>query len=139
VQAFGFSRIRAARKERKLYLWDWSAVEDPGSRFENLVASQLLKYCHFANDTEGERFELRFLRDSEKREIDFIVINKQKPLFGVECKSGDSGLSPNIRYFSQRLPIQKFYQVHLGTKHVEVAEARAEIVPFHRFVQVLGV
>jgi hypothetical protein len=42
---FGSPRIRAVKKEKKLYLWDWSAVADPGARFENLVACQLLKYC----------------------------------------------------------------------------------------------
>jgi predicted AAA+ superfamily ATPase len=139
VQAFGFRQIRAARKEKKLYLWDWSAVEDPGARFENLVASHLLKYCHFRNDAEGDRLELRFLRDAEKREIDFVVIRKNTPLFGVECKSGEGSLSPNIRYFAQRLPIPKFYQVHLGEKHVEIADARTEIAPFHRFAHELGV
>lgn len=139
VQAFGFSQIRAARKEKKLYLWDWSAVDSPPARFENLVASQLLKYCHFLNDTQGDPLELRFLRDSEKREIDFVVVRKRKPVFAVECKSGDASLSPNIRYFAPRVPIPKFYQVHLGTKHVEVADARTEIVPFHRFAQLLGV
>ena len=32
------------KKEQKLYLWDWSIVPDLGPRFENFVASQLLKY-----------------------------------------------------------------------------------------------
>lgn len=29
-------RIRAVKKEKRLYLWDWSAVPDPAARFENL-------------------------------------------------------------------------------------------------------
>lgn len=37
VPPFGAPRIRAVKKERKLYLWDWSAVEPLGPRFENLV------------------------------------------------------------------------------------------------------
>ena len=49
---FGSSRIRAVRKERKLYFWDWSRVDDPGARVENLVAGHLLKYCHLVEDTE---------------------------------------------------------------------------------------
>ena len=43
ISPFGPPRIRAVKKERKLYLWDWSAVADPGPRLENLVASHLLK------------------------------------------------------------------------------------------------
>jgi hypothetical protein len=49
------------KKEQKLYLWDWSSVPDQGARFENLVAPRLLKHCHFVEDDEGFRMELRFL------------------------------------------------------------------------------
>ena len=52
---FGSAPIRAVRKERKLYFWDWSRVEDPGPRFENMVAGHLQKYCHLVEDTEGAR------------------------------------------------------------------------------------
>src|SRR5262245_15627027 len=38
---------RALKKEAKYYLWDWSEIRDEGARFENLVASHLLKFCHF--------------------------------------------------------------------------------------------
>jgi hypothetical protein len=34
--------------------------------------------------------ELRFLRDTDKREIDFVVIKDKKPLFAVECKQACS-------------------------------------------------
>ena len=53
IAPFGSPRIRAVKKEAKLYLWDWSQVPGEGERFENLVASHLLKYCHFIEDTEG--------------------------------------------------------------------------------------
>jgi predicted AAA+ superfamily ATPase len=116
VAPYGVPRIRAVKKERKLYLWDWSMVTDPGARFENLVGSQLLKYCHFVEDTQGHRMELRFLRDTDGREIDFVVVQDGKPRFAVECKTGERGVSDAVRYFAQRTPIPAFYQVHLGER-----------------------
>ncbi|MGB6340073.1 MAG: ATP-binding protein [Candidatus Aminicenantaceae bacterium] len=89
IPPYGPPKVRAVRKEQKLYLWDWSLVEEPGPRFENFIASQLLKYCQFIEDTEGYRMELRFLRDTDKREIDFVVLKDRKPMFAVECKTGD--------------------------------------------------
>ena len=62
ILPYGIPKLRVAKKEKKLYLWDWSLYSDPGARFENLVASHLLKFCHFMEDTEGENIELRFLR-----------------------------------------------------------------------------
>lgn len=116
ISPFGSPKIRAVKKEKKLYLWDWSSVSSPGARLENMVASHLLKYCHFIEDTEGDPMELRFLRDTDKREIDFVVLKNKTPLFAVECKTGERGLSPHIKYFKERTKIPEFYQVHLGTK-----------------------
>ena len=73
IPPFGAPRIRAVKKEAKLYLWDWSQTPGRGERFENLVACHLLKYCHFLEDTEGNRMRLRFLRDTDRREVDFVV------------------------------------------------------------------
>jgi predicted AAA+ superfamily ATPase len=128
IPPFGPPRIRAVKKEQKLYLWDWSSVEDPGARFENLVASHLLKYCHFIEDTEGWRMELRFLRDTDGREVDFVVLRERKPLLAVEAKSGDREPSPAIRYFRQRTAIPRWYQTHRGTRDVMMDGVR--VLPF---------
>jgi predicted AAA+ superfamily ATPase len=74
IAPFGAPKIRAVKKLQKIYMWDWSTVEDPGSRLENLVASHLLKYCHYIQDSEGHTMELRYLRDTDGREIDFVVL-----------------------------------------------------------------
>ena len=129
------SRIRSVKKEQKLYLWDWSIIESSSFRFENMVASHLLKYCHFFEDTEGEKMELRFLRDTDKREIDFVVMKNKKPMFAVECKTGEKNLSPHISYFKARTNISKFYQVHLGSKHVEL-DKKTMILPFWEFCRI---
>ncbi len=135
ISPFGASRVRAVKKERKLYLWDWSMAPEGGARFENLVASQLLKYCHFIEDTEGHAMELRFLRDTDKREVDFVVLKDRKPIFAVECKSGERSVSPAIHYFAERTSILRFFQVHLGDRHFEAGAAT--VLPFRTFCREL--
>lgn len=137
VAPFGAPRIRAVKKEQKLYLWDWSMVEEPGARFENLVASHLLKLCHFLEDTEGHRMELRFLRDTDAREVDFVVLRDRKPIFAVEAKIGEGALSPAIRYFRERTRIERWYQVHLGSKDAIVDGVR--LLPFEKLCQEVGI
>jgi len=111
IYPFSANKIRSLKKEPKLYLWDWSEVEDDAARFENLVASHLLKYVHFITDYEGHKAELYFLRDVDKREVDFLVTIAGKPWFAVEVKLNDSALSPHILYFKERLSIPFVYQV----------------------------
>ena len=136
IAPFGSSRIRAVKKERKLYLWDWSVVPDAGARLENLVASHLLKWCHFREDTEGVRMELRFLRDTDAREVDFVVVEGKKALFAVEVKTGERQLSPAVRYFKARTSIPRWYQVHLGSEDRVVDGVR--IAPFAAFCKDVG-
>ena len=127
---FGTARIRAVRKEQKLYFWDWSRVADPGARFENMVAGHLLKYCHLVEDTEGYAMELRFLRDTDGREIDFVVLRDGRPVFAVECKSGERGAAPACGYVRARSDIPRFYQVHLGTADFGDATSDTRVLPF---------
>lgn len=131
IPPFGTRRIRALKKQQKLYLWDWSMVPDIGPRFENLVASQLLKYCHWQEDTEGHRMELRYLRDTDGREVDFVVMKNRAPLFAVECKTGSKAISPSIRYFSERTTIPAFYQVHQQDAHYQTGNVT--VLPFAQF------
>ena len=138
IPPFGAPRIRAVKKEQKLYLTDWSRVSSSGERFENFVACQLLKYCHFMENSEGFRMELRFLRDTDKREIDFVVLQDRKPLFAVECKTGERGVNPAIPYFRERTGIPRFYQVHLGTKDWGDAEMNVRVLPYHVFCSELA-
>ncbi len=133
IMPYGPPRIRAVKKEQKLYFWDWSLVESKGEKFENLVACQLLKYCHYHEDTEGARMELRFIRDTDKREVDFVVIKDKKPIFAVECKSGERQVSPAIKYFKERTNIPKFFQVHLGTKDYGNENTIGRVIPFATF------
>ena len=128
---FGSPRIRAVRKEQKLYLWDWSDIADPGARFENLVACQLLKYCHWTEDTQGFRMELRYLRDTDRREVDFVVLRGGRPQFAVECKSGERAIGAAVRYFAERAPIPRFFQVHRGDRHYE--SGKITVLPFTTF------
>ncbi len=137
VSPYGTRKIRSLKKASKAYLWDWSEVEESGPRFENLLASQLLKYCHFIEDTEGDTMELRFLRDTAQREVDFVVLKNKKPLFAVECKSGEKQVAKSILYFKERTPIPKFYQVHLG-KLDYLSPEGVRVLPFPTFCRELN-
>ena len=138
IAPFGAKKIRAVRKEKKLYFWDWTRVQVDGARFENMVAGHLLKYCHFVEDTQGHEMELRFIRDTDKREVDFVVLRDGRAEFAVECKSGEGRVSPACRYFRERTDIPKFYQVHLGRKDFGDASTNTRVLPFSTFCRDVG-
>jgi len=111
---------RALRKESKYYLWDWSLVDDPGARAENLVASALLKAVHFWTDSGYGDFDLRFIRDKEKREVDFAVIRDGTPWFLVEVKKGGRAhLAPALHRFQEQTSSTHAFQVVMDLDFVD--------------------
>jgi predicted AAA+ superfamily ATPase len=96
IPSFSKKLSRSLTREQKCYLWDWSGIEDPGARFENIVASHLLKNCHTWSDIGYGRYDLQFWRDLEKNEVDFIITKKNKPVALIECKKSKSTLSPSL-------------------------------------------
>ena len=90
---------KALRKEPKWFLRDWSGLGDAGARAETLVACHLLKAVEGWTDLGFGDFELRYLRDKQKREVDFLVVRDQQPWFLVEVKTSDTRLSPSLAHF----------------------------------------
>ncbi|MDE0458271.1 MAG: ATP-binding protein [Chromatiales bacterium] len=114
---FGAPRIRAVKKEQKHYHLDWSLVPDESARFENLVACHLLKWVHFRQDALGLDVELRYFRDTDGREVDFLVVDRDRPILCVECKWNDAPLDRSLRYFKARFPDCDAWQISaVGTK-----------------------
>jgi len=62
---FHSNKIRSLKKDAKLYLTDWSEIEDEGIRFENLIASHLFKFVEYLKQSEGHKISLNYLRNVE--------------------------------------------------------------------------
>lgn len=108
IRPFTGSRIRSLKKEAKAYLWDWSEVEAPAARLENLVAGHLGKLVDHCRNIEGFRADLHYLRDVDGREVDFLVTIARRPWFAVEVKTSPRS-AKNLRYFQERLNIPQVF------------------------------
>ena len=78
VPPFSGRLARTLRKESKLYLFDWVEIENEGFRFENLVALHLLKATRIWKATGEAQVDLNYIRDREKKEVDFVLSEKAK-------------------------------------------------------------
>jgi predicted AAA+ superfamily ATPase len=104
---------RSLLKDPKVYLWDWSDIDDPGARFENFIAAHLHKSVAYWNESGKGDFELFYLRDKDQREVDFLVTQNNKPWMLVEAKVSSENFSPSLLYFKEKLePSYTFQVVH---------------------------
>lgn len=111
---------RSIAKEPKIYLVDWSQIDDVGRRNENFVACSLLKAVQGWNDLGLGEFALQFIRTKDKREVDFIVSSDGRPWFLVEVKTSMTRLSPNLEYFQRMTGAKHAFQVTVNLPHQNI-------------------
>ncbi len=104
---------RAVRTAPKLYLFDVLRIppSDAGRRRENLVALHLLKACDYWTDVAHGEFELRFARDKEGREVDFVILRDNAPWLLVECRSSDAEPAPALLRLREAMGRPRAYQL----------------------------
>lgn len=137
IYPFAGSKVRSVKKAPKLYLIDWSEIEDEGARFENLIASHLLKTIDFLRESEGYKTELFYLRGTDGKEVDFLVTHDRKPWFAVEAKLSETAPSPQLRYFKERLQIPYTYQV-IRKASVDILREGIRIISADKFLGGVG-
>ena len=110
---------RSLRKEPKWYLVDWASVADIGQRAETFIACHLRKAVDGWNDLGLGEFELGYLRDKDKREVDFVVARDGSPWFLVEAKHADAPPSPALAHFQRALGAPFAFQATMAADYVD--------------------
>ena len=117
VRPFTRSLPRAVQKPPKVYFFDNAdVIGEEGERFENFVATHLLKRLNFMEDCEGYRCELRYLRDKEGREVDFVILRDGEIQELIEVKVAEENVTRSLRYYSERLQPKRATQIVANLK-----------------------
>ena len=112
VRPYTRSLPRAVQKPPKVYFFDNAdVIGDEGARFENFVATHLLKRTHFIEDRDGHRCELRYIRDKEGREVDFAVLKEGEIQELIEVKVAEENVTRSLRYYAERLQPKRATQI----------------------------
>ena len=75
-------------------------------------------------------------KDTDRREVDLVVLRCGRPQFAVECRTGGRAINPAVRCCAERAPIPRFSQVHRGGRHY--AWGKVTVLPFTTFCTELG-
>lgn len=134
VRPFGSPKIKAVKKESKFYFFDWNVAVDPGPRFENVVAVHLLKWCHFQEDAFGKPYDLRYFRDTETREVDFVITLRGKPEIAVETKWNDLQVSSSLKYLKNKFPDIRAIQLLADSQKEFKTSEGIEVLPARTFL-----
>ncbi len=135
VRPYSKKLSKSIRKETKIYFHDVARVTaEAGARLENIVACHLLKRNYFLSDTEGEKMQLFYLRDKEKREIDFLTTRNDQVEWLIEVKTGEKNLSNHLKYYHERLLPKNSYQLVYNLNRTSEFPNGIRIVPVDDFL-----
>ena len=139
VSSYTKNLSRAIQKPKKVYFFDNADLiceKDEGPRFENLVATHLLKNINYLEDLQGFRCDLKYIRDKEGREVDFAIL-KQDTLFAlVEVKLSDDKISPSLKYYSEKLKPKHSLQIVAHLKQ-EYQKNQLRVVTLQKALSIL--
>lgn len=96
---------RAISKEKKLYLLNYPFIADSGARFENMAAVELYKAVFNWNELGYGNFNLHYIRNKEKEEVDFLITNDNNPFLLIEAKNSDTEPAKSLINFQKLLNI----------------------------------
>jgi predicted AAA+ superfamily ATPase len=103
VTPFSHNIARSLLKEPKIYFFDTGLVKgDSGAKWENLVATCLLKHVYAKIDYLAEEYALHYLHTKEGKEVDFALINNRQIERLIEVKSRDGTISESLHYFHEK-------------------------------------
>ncbi len=97
IRPWASNIARSIKKERKVYLFDWTDVPSEAARFENMVAHELLALTAAWNDAGLGRFELRYVRTRLGKETDFLIVSAGRPWLLIETKLSDQAIDSHHR------------------------------------------
>jgi predicted AAA+ superfamily ATPase len=109
---------RSVLQAPKVYFYDTGLVEgDEGIRFENLMATALLKHVQWQHDVLGRETGLHYIRTKDDAEVDFALSEKKQLTQLVECKLSDDKPHRGLRRFALQHPGAEASQVVRNLRH----------------------
>ncbi len=125
VQPWHHNIARSILQSPKVYFYDTGLVRgDEGLRFENAVATMLLKQVQFGADARGQDTGLHYLRTKDGAEVDFALSRGGALTHLVECKLADDKPHRALQRFAAEKPEAQAVQL---VAHLRQAQQRERV------------
>ncbi len=119
---------RAITKEKKWYLYNYAEIENEASRFENMVALELLRAISFKNDSGLGRFKLNYIRNKDNKEVDFIISDNHKPVLLIETKLTDTTPSKSLKEIQENLKVPAIQLVNKNNTFIKTKNSGLPLI-----------
>ena len=124
---------RTIKKESKVYLYDWTRIDNKSKKFENYVACELYSLISLWNDSGYGYYDLNFVRTKDGKETDFLIVKDKKPWLLIEAKSAAVEIDNHHITQAKSLGNIPIVQVVLEPNQVRKFSDKQYIISANRF------
>ena len=128
---------RSLLKAPKYYFYDSAQVLNFPACLENITACALLKELNFREDVYGEQWQLFYLRNKDKKEVDFMIAKNNNPLCMVEVKTSQDHVSEGLSFFANKFKKAKKIQIVHQLKREKTFPNGIEVRKAHNWLSLL--
>lgn len=105
--------FRALKKGQKHYPYDWSQARTRHAQLEALVANHLLQWVESSADLANEDKRLVYFRDCDQREVDFVILDNNRPALLVQVDPVADTANRHLAYLARKFPQAQAWQLSL--------------------------
>lgn len=105
--------FRALKKGQKHYPYDWSQARTRHAQLEALVANHLLQWVESSADLANEDKRLVYFRDCDQREVDFVILDNNRPALLVQVDPVADTANRHLAYLARKFPQTQAWQLSL--------------------------
>ncbi len=88
-------------------------------------------------EPKGRGLELRYFRDVDGREVDFIITENGAPIQAIECKWNDGDISKSLNYFKTKFADCDAWQLSAIGKKDYISKGNIRACPAVNFLKEL--
>ena len=119
ITPYSKSVSRSILKQPKVYFFDYCLLDEPALKFENIVAVELKRAVTLWTDLGFGSFDLHFIRNKEKKEVDFLITEDSRPYLLIETKINETNVGNTLKEFQNLFNIPAVQLVNkVGIKRI---------------------
>lgn len=133
IKPYSKNLRHSIKKEKKLYFYDWTRIEDKAIRFENYIACELKALINFWNDSGYTDIDIFYLRLKNKKETDFLLVKNKQPWLLIEAKLSSTEIESHHHIFSSKFNDIPIVQLVLNQDRIIKKAKNAFVISADRF------